>query len=542
MAEPVETGGNVWSERRRTRRRTMLRAALGTLAFLAAGATLMLLSGVALREWLHDQAVLAAALFWQGWLVLALTGAVLFALLRLLRMDVALHRHARRVRDRLRAHDRFHESIIDHAGPWLHVLDAQGRVTLWNRTAERLSGHDREDVLGHDAIWQHLFPDPGYRSGILDRFTAVRERVAHVGQVEIRIRCRNGQEQVVAWTLRRLAAPDGSIGVMAIGRPVIAQRVSQELLRQRDRQLALLMAHVPGMVVRRHGRNWTLSYASGGCLALTGYAAYDLVDDRNIPYASLIDPHDRERMQSVAKRAALHPQTFTLEYRIRHRNGELRWVREQARAVDGEDGVHLEGIIVDISDRMHRQLQLEHMAARDALTGLHTFQALLDALDLLVQRARRERSPLGLLWVDIDGFAHINRQHGHHAGDALLQDIAQSFKILLRPADMAARSGTAFVLALPGLDEVAARQLAAQLQLALRTLPQPETGTTRPPLTASIGLATLLDHACDAQVLVRLAEEAMDRARHAGRGRIVTASSAPSPAASTRPLSATDTP
>lgn len=505
----------------------MHRAALGALLYVLAGAVWIAFSDMLLHASVHDPGLLTRLQIGKGWLFVLATGALLFAVLyRMFRRDASRVRQLIQKHADLHALGQFRESVIDNASIWINVLDASARVTLWNKAAEHISGYPRDHVLGRDDIWERLYPDRDYRANVTAKVGDILSDGVEVDNLETRILCRDGEHKIIAWSSRRFCHDNGRMGAIAIGRDVTDRRQMQRMLRARDRQLAILMANVPGMVYRRrHDANWTLRFVSSGCLGLTGYTADDLIDDRGISYASLLHPEDRDRIRERMQHATRDNQAFTLEYRILHRDGNPRWVWEQGRVLHDRDGPLLEGIIVNITDRKHMESQLEQMAIQDPLTGLHNRRELEAALEEQTLLADRKQQPVTMLWIDIDRFKDINDGRGHLVGDEVLRRVAAIIHDHLRAEDMAARyGGDEFVVILPGMDSTGARRMAETIQQALRALqiPLQEDGVLR--ITASMGLATLPDHASDAESLADAADHAMYQAKRDGRDRIFLAS------------------
>jgi len=99
-----------------------------------------------------------------------------------------------------------------------------------------------------------------------------------------------------------------------------------------------------------------------------------------------------------------------------------------------------------------QQVKLDHLASHDNLTGLHNRRLFLDRLDQALARAKRQETQLALLFIDLDKFKAINDTHGHRAGDAVLQTVAQRLRTLLRETDMAARiGGDEFIILIEGV-------------------------------------------------------------------------------------------
>jgi diguanylate cyclase (GGDEF)-like protein len=168
----------------------------------------------------------------------------------------------------------------------------------------------------------------------------------------------------------------------------------------------------------------------------------------------------------------------------------------------------------------HNDSTLRELADTDPLTGLpnrRVFdQRIADELD----RARRYGQVVTIVLIDVDDFKRVNDTHGHPVGDVILKQLAALLKRELRTMDSIARiGGEEFVMVLPETGGTGARLFADRV---LRRISQHDFGREAPEVrvTASAGLATFPDdRAADPEALLRLADENLYRAKHAGRNR-----------------------
>ena len=125
------------------------------------------------------------------------------------------------------------ESIIDNADVWLNVLDKEGNVLLWNKAAEAISGFTREEVIGHNKIWEWNYPDPAYRSEIEGQTKEIIESGKVLEGFETTIHCKGGQTKIMSWNERRLSDEKRDpIGSISLGRDVTEQKQAQEKLQK----------------------------------------------------------------------------------------------------------------------------------------------------------------------------------------------------------------------------------------------------------------------------------------------------------------------
>jgi diguanylate cyclase (GGDEF)-like protein len=174
---------------------------------------------------------------------------------------------------------------------------------------------------------------------------------------------------------------------------------------------------------------------------------------------------------------------------------------------------------------------LQGMANTDARTGLANIRA----FDLMLEEAlsnRREHETVAVLMLDLDHFKEFNDRYGHPSGDEALRTFAGILRSCLRDDDIAARyGGEEFAVVLPGIDENTALAVAERIRTRTdTTLISLAPGITDR-ITVSIGVACAPEQALDRITLLRLADEALYRAKQRGRNRVEYAGIPPVPAA-----------
>lgn len=175
--------------------------------------------------------------------------------------------------------------------------------------------------------------------------------------------------------------------------------------------------------------------------------------------------------------------------------------------------------LLDELEAWERHMQREnaaltHQATRDDLTSLPK-RALFDSYLQQVTENVDPGQHVALLFIDLDRFKTINDSLGHTAGDAALVGVTSRIRAQLRDGDMAARlGGDEFAVLLVSLHSVdAAVDIARRMLVAMQT-PFELTDGQRIPVSISIGVAVLPDHAGDADTLMRAADAAMYHAKH----------------------------
>ena len=192
----------------------------------------------------------------------------------------------------------------------------------------------------------------------------------------------------------------------------------------------------------------------------------------------------------------------------------------ESSAAELEDLALRAGPAIDNARRFREARQLADL---DALTGLHNRRYFHETLQREVARAQRYNRNLALVVFDLDDFKAINDRIGHLAGDAVLAEAAQRVLDVVRTADVACRvGGDEFAVILPESSVTDADQLYKRLSQAVSARPVGQAGR----LHLSAGVTELRPDD-DAVALFERADEALYRAKGAGKGTVVAVETTP---------------
>lgn len=161
-----------------------------------------------------------------------------------------------------------------------------------------------------------------------------------------------------------------------IGFALMRHRADEVLRVSRD-QYQSLVDNIPGTSYRcLYDQDWTMIYMSSDVDNITGYPSSDFINNKVRSYASVICRDDNKNDQIIS--AAIEKgETWDIEYRVIHSDGNARWVHEKSRGVLGENGevAYIDGLILDITDRKQaeealRESELRHRALVGAIPDL----------------------------------------------------------------------------------------------------------------------------------------------------------------------------
>ncbi len=228
--------------------------------------------------------------------------------------------------------------------------------------------------------------------------------------------------------------------------------------------------------------------------------------------------NDLEAIDSGCLVARLEQTTDTEGRLLQWKSHKFSWLNTEGKPMLG-------CISVDVTSEMKQQkalealcVELERLAATDALTGLANRRVLDDRVKREFQSARRYHTALSVMLLDIDNFKKRNDQFGHAAGDRVLERMGSLIRNCARETDLAARyGGEEFVVLLPNTDGEGAIQFAERLKEAIERESWPGG-----PVTASIGTASLDSWTASGERLVALADDAMYEVKCTGKNRILS--------------------
>lgn len=420
--------------------------------------------------------------------------------------------------------------ILDLLIDTVCVVDAEGRFVFLSASCERLFGYTPEELIGRNMI-ELVHPQDRART-----LTAVEDIMAGRPHTHFQNRYvrKDGQAVHIMWSARWSEA-DGVR--LAVARDITelkrAERVQSALYQISE--AAHRAGGLPALYSSIHQIIDDLLPADNFYVAL-----YDAVHD-TLTFPYFID----ERQQGPAPQP-LSADTPAAEVIRTNRallatigstagaaatgQGYADWLGVPLTAGSGTIGalavqscsaaVHyteehkelLEFVSTQVAsaiERKQNETRMLHLAQHDPLTDLPNRMLLHDRLDKALQRARREREHLALIYLDLDGFKQVNDRYGHEAGDELLKAVARRISCCIRESDTVGRmSGDEFTVLATRIDGAeAADRVAEKIRTSVNGTY--ELGGHDVAITASIGVAVYPDDAVGKKALFRKADTRM---------------------------------
>ncbi len=261
--------------------------------------------------------------------------------------------------------------------------------------------------------------------------------------------------------------------------------------------------------------NFRIAYYNPAAEEIMRWPSEDLIGrDLRFQFKNKVDLAQFNRAVDTASRRSPHSFVIDLE-----RKGEVQHIQVRISGIRGEAD-DLEGFLVmlnDITERRKAEETIQYMAFHDSLTGLLNRGLLEERLAHEIARCRRSKCRLAVMVMDLDRFKDINDTYGHQAGDVLLQTFAVRLKTTLRGSDTIVRmGGDEFLVLLPeiaSLEDVAA--IGGKVMAALDESIDLEDGSLE--VATSIGVSVFPIHGQTGEELIRVADQAMYRAKEHNR-------------------------
>jgi len=237
-------------------------------------------------------------------------------------------------------------------------------------------------------------------------------------------------------------------------------------------------------------------------------------------FLKIVSPKDYRYCKNSIFYALRHGSKFELKYSILLKDNKELHIQTKGKVRKKQDGsTKITAISMDITEDVENKKTIEKLAYFDALTGLANRTLLNDRMQKAIQVAKREKTQLAIIFLDLDHFKLINDTLGHGVGDELLIYISELLQNQVRESDTISRlGGDEFIVLLPSIKHKEdVTQIAQKIQAALQDKHQ--IGTHQLYITSSIGCAIYPDHGLDSDTLIRNADTAMYEAKNNGRNR-----------------------
>ncbi len=239
--------------------------------------------------------------------------------------------------------------LIENTGEGISIIDENETILFANPAAEEMFGVEKETLVGRNL---KEFMDDENADFI--KTETQRRKDGDGSDYHVTIIRPDKSERLIHVTATPYFDDNKKvIGTYGIMRDNTERWLAEEKLRESEQQFRTLVGNIPGITYRcKNDENWTMVYFSEEALKITGYENTDFINNKTIAYNNIIHPDDREHVRIRVQKGIESKQTYTVEYRIIHKDGSIHWVYEKGQGVYDENKLlYLDGVIIDIDDR-----------------------------------------------------------------------------------------------------------------------------------------------------------------------------------------------
>ena len=423
---------------------------------------------------------------------------------------------ARDISERLAAEAaaRYQASLVAHVSDAIIGIDTEGRIESWNQAAQAIYGWTQDEVKGL-SVGAVVTANRTDSAAVLRRGQHSHHR-------------KDGSSVDVLVSIDPLiddnAQPSGWVVVcteLTDARQAEAGRRAAE-----ERYEAVVASLSEGIILFDEAGNMSAHNQAAATILgdrltrcqghrlFTGDAIATSSDGQ--PLTPEMFPHVRTQLTGEAEDGVV--------IGVTDGSGGFQWLSMSSRLLTGASQADAPMVVcsfTDVTDRKEAESQLQWMAFHDSLTGLGNRQAFNNELERELMLSMQHESNLAVLFIDLDRFKLVNDSFGHSSGDELLKELARRFKTASRKGDVVSRfSGDEFVVLCPtvrDLDHAVA--LATEFARVTETPFILSTGRSVV-VTASVGVAYVVQGDQTAQDILQQADTAMFKAKNNGRSRI----------------------
>jgi diguanylate cyclase (GGDEF)-like protein/PAS domain S-box-containing protein len=295
--------------------------------------------------------------------------------------------------------------------------------------------------------------------------------------------------------------------------------MEESLFEEKERALVTLRSIGDGVVCADVRGNVT--FLNLVAENTTGWSLQEAVGRPMVEIFRTKDNADDDSLETTAEVAILQIRSMHLPSTcvLIRRDGTAIPIEESIAPIHNREGKGIGAVIVfrDVSAARATALQIAHSAQHDFLTGLPNRMLLNDRIDQAIILAKRSKKQVAVLFVDLDGFKHINDSLGHPIGDEVLKSIALRLVSCVRSTDTVSRQGgDEFVVLLSEVSRPTdAAAMAGKILDSLAKAHCIDEHDLH--VTASIGVSTYPDDGVNAETLIKNADTAMYQTKENGR-------------------------
>ncbi|WP_400162033.1 EAL and GGDEF domain-containing protein [Brevibacillus sp. TJ4] len=392
------------------------------------------------------------------------------------------------------------------------ITDQRGAILSANDEFCRISQYGRHELIGQDHRLLNSGTHP--KQFFRDMWACIGS--GKIWRGEICNRAKDGSLYWVDTTIVPFINQEGKIyQYISIRNDITARKQMEEEIKKSE-ELYRFIAENTSDVISIIDTDGNFQYLSSSHKQVFGH---EIANEKTYSLLDWVVDEDRDVMESAIRYTCSSRKEYLVECRLKAQSGETIWTETKMNPVaDEQDQVKSLLLVTrDITERKHSEEMIHHLAYHDPLTDLPNRRMYIQHLNREIRQAKRFRSRLAVLFLDMDRFKDVNDTLGHEAGDMLLVEAAKRLGESVKPGDMVARLGgdefTILLHQLANEQEAAnvAEQIISRMQQPFSILGQELN------LSCSIGISLFPKDGDQAEDLLKRADTALYTVKARGR-------------------------
>jgi diguanylate cyclase (GGDEF)-like protein/PAS domain S-box-containing protein len=406
-----------------------------------------------------------------------------------------------------------YRSIVETGGAGVLTGDLNGNITFVNESFCKILGYSQEELTGKPFA---VFIHPDDIALVLERFAEGLGHPEVEHQLEFRAIHKDGHTVWIYPSVSPVFHKNTLNAGMAIVFDITERKKLEEALKTSEERYRTILEEIQDNYFETDlAGNFT--FVNDSMCRTVGYSKEELL---GMNYKTFAVKEDVDVVYRDFNRVFRTGETMKgLSYKFVDRNGTVGFNELSVSVIKDEAGkvIAFRGIARDVTERMRLERELNDIATHDFLTGLPNRLLLQDRLNVALAGARRNRTKLAVMMLDLDRFKVVNDTFGHSLGDKVLRAAGERLVALVRKSDTVARvGGDEFLVLLPKIADID-----DTIKVSHKIL-----GAFRKPfvlndhkirITTSVGIAVYPNDGEDSETLLRNADIAMYWVKEQGR-------------------------
>ncbi len=259
---------------------------------------------------------------------------------------------------KLKWNEDFLITILEGVNAIVVQLDIDGNIVFINSEFETITHYNRNEIIGKN--WFETLIPPKLYPQVSILFKEFLQKGEVIENFENPILTKDGKEKVISWKNILIKRNNIIEGVISFGSDITDKLSLMNEFIDQQMSYKILIDNLPGVVYKcKNDSDYTMESISPKCLELTGYSVDEFIS-KSINWGQLILEEDKDRVAEEIRNSINQNLPFQLTYRIKTKDGRIKWLWEQGIMVSDKDSEQiLEGYIVDVTDKVKAEEQLE---------------------------------------------------------------------------------------------------------------------------------------------------------------------------------------